>query len=138
MKNKTILVMVSTLIIVSSSLVSCGGDGDTTLEGYVEKNPDVQERIEKSLSSMGTDEMTVEVSFDGNEIVLVGKLDTAYSNDIRKAIEKSMDKNDAEFDKAFKGAIEQIEGYSKIPGITIKLVMLDGNDEVVWSKDYAD
>ena len=135
--NRTFLVFVSVLVIIASAftLAGCGGDGQT-ISDYISKHPEIQEQINKSLASMESEDMSLDVQYDKNTVIIQGNLKQTYDEDMKKALRESIEDGEGVSGKAFEDTIAQIEQYSQIPGVEIKLVINNGDGSALWEKTY--
>lgn len=120
------------LFVVALAITGCGSSY-TDLEGYIKENPSARQSIDQTAEALSDDTMTTRIGFEKNTVVITETLGTAYSDNIVAKMKKSKDIVPSE---SFDEAISQLEEASGIEGVTVKLVLNNGNGEKILESEY--
>lgn len=131
---KTKYLVISMMFILSVALMGCGSASKASLESYMNDNPKAKTDIEKTISGMNDEEMTTDIEFEKNTIIITETLNTEYSDKIVKKMEEAFKEMP---ESSFTESIEQVENLSGIEGIKIKLVLKNGNGEPILEREYS-
>ena len=124
------------LLLVAAMLAGCGKNAPTTLEEYMDQNPQAKQKIEDQVKQMQDDDLIIKVEYEKNIVKITETMTTTYSKAITKKLKESFDKGKLENDETLQKLIKQIEDISMIPGIGIQVVINNGDETRIWSKEY--
>ena len=140
MKSKRIVsvVLICVMMVTSfAALTSCKKKEEKpkTLEEFVEKSDSAKEELSQISDSMSNDLMdgTMEVVGDDIIIKLTFKetYDEKYFDEMSKAMEEKLD----DYKETFNDALSEIEKNSGIEDIGLKMVVLNGDGQDIYSVD---
>lgn len=141
MKHNRILPILLAMVFcltVSIALTGCETE-PKTLEDYLTDSPSAQQEIEESLSGLNNNDMDVSVAYDQNRIIITGDMKTTYKKRVLKAMKKSYKKYmQKHLEEPMLKAISSIEQDTGIEGVSIQVIINNGNGEEIWSGVYPE
>ncbi len=139
MKRYNFIAFAITLILcLAATFVLTGCETEQkTLEDYLNDSPSAQQEVEEALSGLNNSDMDVTISYDQNRIIITGQMKTTYKKKVLKAMKKSyrkyMKKN---LTDPMEDAISSIESETGITGVSIQVIINNGNGKEIWSGVY--
>ncbi len=136
--TRALLAAVAVLLGVAMAmgLTGCGQE-TKTLQEYLEESPSAMQDVEESLAGLNNADMDVSTDYKGNEIIITGDLKTTYKKSVLKTIKKSYKKNMAKtLTEPMEEAVVNIERDTGITGVTIRVIINNGNGKEIWSEVY--
>lgn len=122
--------LVLSLLLAMSMLLTGCGNSPANLEEYVNSNEELAQEIE-SYSASGMD-----IDITGDTLTYTYKYDQTFDDAtaalMTTELEKAMSSMDSTFESVKNTLIEET-GFS---GIVVKIVYTDGNDAVLYEKEY--
>ena len=140
MKSRRIisLVLIVSLLITSvAALSSCKKKEEEpkTLEDYVERSESAQEELNQISDSMSNDLMDGKMDVSGDDIIITltfkKTYEEKYFDDMKKAMEEKLD----DYKSTFNDALSDIEKNSGIEDAGLKLIVLNGDGQEIYSVD---
>ena len=136
--KRIVMSLAAALLLIMTALAVTGCDSEPkTIEYYLSESPSAQQDIEESLAGLNNGDMDIEVTYEGNKIIVNCNLKTTYKKKVRKALRNSykkyMKKNLRE---PMENAIASIERETGISGVQIQLIINNGNGKKIWSHTY--
>ena len=137
MKRSSLIILAIAMILVTAfALSGCGGE-QKTIEDYLSESPSAQDDIESSLAGIANNDMNYAISYEQNRIILTCTMKTTYKKSVLKTIKKSykkyMKKNLTE---PMENAVSDIERETGIDGVSIQVIINNGNGKEIWSRIY--
>lgn len=141
MKKRTTKALLTTIMLlltlsVTAFLTGCGGT--TTLEDYINGNKDektaMDEEIDKANNMLSQSGMTASIDIKENTITYKYKFDQTFDDTQIDAAKEYMQQYvDA---MSLEDMAKTFEEKSKIEGISIRVVCVDGNETEIFSTEY--
>lgn len=137
MKRFASIIIAAALIAVTAFAV-CGCNSEPkTIEDYLTESPSAQQDIEESLSGLNNNDMDVQVTYEQNRIIITCSLKTTYKKNVLKTIKKSYKKYmKKHLTEPMENAVASIERETGISGVTIQVIINNGNGKEIWSQTY--
>ena len=131
-------IILAAVMILTAAFILTGCETETkTLEDYVSESPSIQEQIEDSLSGLNNSDMDVTVSYDENRIIITGTMKTTYKKNVLKTMKKSYAKYmKKHLPETMDNAVAGIENDTHIDGVTIQVIINNGDGKEIWSETY--
>ena len=136
--KRAMAALLAALMTISTAFAVTGcGSEPKTIETYVTESPTVQQEIEESLKGLENSDMDVRVTYDQNRIIITCDMKSTYKKNVLKTIKKTyrkyMKKNLTEPMENAVGSIEQETG---ITGVSIQVIVNNGDGSEIWSQIY--
>ena len=137
MKRFASLMIAAALLVVTAFAFSGCNTEPKTIEDSLSESPSAQQDIEESLSGLNNNDMDVQVTYDQNKIIITCSLKTTYKKNVLKTIKKSYKKYmKKHLQEPMETAIVNIERETGISGVTIQVIINNGNGKEFWSETY--
>lgn len=140
MRKKVVLfLMITAVCSLVLFLAGCGSrsnesDHETrTLEKYVEGDPEIKTKLEKTLEDQANDLTKYSVEFEENCMVVTGTLSIKYSEYDIATTEKTFE---AISQQNADPQLEMIEELTDLSGVTVKYVFIDAEGTELFNKEY--
>ena len=135
---KRMLLTAAILLAFAAAFVLTGCESEPkTLEDYLIDSPSAQQEIEDSLSGLNNGDMDVSVAYDQNRVIITGDMKTTYKKTALKAMKKSYKKYmKKHLTEPMEKAVSSIEQDTGITGVSIQVVINNGNGNEIWSETY--
>ena len=137
MKRFASLIMAAVLAVVTALALSGCETEPKTIEDYLSESPSAQQDIEESLSGLNNNDMDVQVTYEQNKIIITCSLKTTYKKNVRKTIKKSYKRYmEKHLTEPMENAVANIERETGIEGVSIQVIINNGNGKELWSETY--
>ncbi len=138
-RNRTIkvLCLMVAMIVAAMALCACGEKEALSLEDMISENPQMAKDIEKNLGTIATEGVSPSLSYEGNTVLISLKYDKTYKDDDVEILTKAFEENGDVFDAGCEEAVENIKASTELSDITIKILVLNGDDTELWTKSYG-
>lgn len=137
-KNPIALVLIVAMVIVSAVVFAgCAGSEPATLEGYLAGNDEAQKQIGESLAGLQSDDMRVDVSYEGNKIIITCALKSTYEGDVVQAVRDAYVHSEETMKASLEASIQEIQESTELSGITIDVVVNNGDGSELWRGSYG-
>lgn len=136
--NNSIMIALAAILCLMAAfaLTACETE-QKTLEDYLNESPSAQQEIEESLAGLNNSDMDVTVSYDQNRIIITGQMKSTYKKRALKAMKKSYKKYMAKhLTEPMEKAVSNIESETGIEGVSIQVIINNGNGKEIWSGLY--
>lgn len=137
MKKITVIMTAFMMILTTVAFTGCGSEELKTLEDYLANNEEARQEVEKAVKEQSGDDMTVDVAYDGNNVIITSTLKTTYDEETLDAVSKAFDEAGDEFAKTIKESISQIEESTGITGVTMDVIIKNGDGKEIWKDHYT-
>ena len=137
MKKITILATAIMMIMTTVAFTGCGSSEPKTLEDYLANNEEARQEVEDAVKEQSGDDMAVDVQYEGNNVIITSTLKTTYDADTLKAVSDAFDGMGNELDNTIKESIAQIEETTGITGVTMDMIVKNGDGKEIWSKHFT-
>lgn len=135
---RRILLTAAMLLVSAAALILAGCESEPkTLEDYLIDSPSSQQEIEDSLAGLNNGDMDVSVTYDQNRVIITGDMKTTYKKTALKAMKKSYKKYmKKHLTEPMEKAVSSIEQDTGISGVSIQVIINNGNGNEIWSETY--
>lgn len=131
-RDKFISGIIIAMMLAMTIMFSGCGSQPSTLEEYIDSNEDAKATLE----SMSSGSKGLDVTVDDNTIIYTytysDTLDSSVIDAIADELEKTIDKSSS----TFTTLADTMEEETKIEGISVKVVYLNGDGSEIFSKEY--
>lgn len=135
-KIMKLLTAAGVIVCMVMGMAGCGeSESPQTLESFMEENPSVAEEIDNQIES--SDLYGVTVDYEKNCCILTMKYTETYDETVAEQLGKSLEEQDETLAESCRESIKLIEDESGLSGISFKVVFLNGDDTVLWEKEYT-
>lgn len=137
--NRKIKSIIATLMIIAAAVAfaGCGENEPKTLEDYLTSNDEARQEVETAMKIQGGDDMDVNVSYSGNNILITSTLKTTYDTDMIDAVSKAFDSQKENLQTSVQESIRQIEESTEITGVSVDVVIKNGDGTEIWKNHYT-
>lgn len=132
--------LILALAMVAASAVAfagCGVAEPKTLEDYLADNEEAQKQIDESLAGMQSEEMSVNVAYEGNKIIITCPLKTTYEGDVANAVRDAYDAAEPDMKASMESSIREIQESTGLSGITIDVIVNNSDGSELWRSSYG-
>ena len=137
MKRFASLITAVALVVMTAFVMSGCETEPKTIEDYLTESASAQQDIEESLSGLNNNDMNVQVTYDQNRIIITCTLKTTYKKNVLKTIKKSYKKYmKKHLTEPMENAVANIERETGISGVSIQVIINNGDGKEVWSETY--
>ncbi|MCI7146357.1 MAG: hypothetical protein MR991_07970 [Clostridiales bacterium] len=135
-KAMKLLTAAGVIVCMLMGMAGCGGsESEMTLESFISDNPEVGEEIDNQIES--NDLCDISVDYDKNCCIVTMKYKETYEGNLVDQISEAIESQDEALAESCNESIKLIEDESGISGISFKVVFLNGDDTVLWEKEYT-
>lgn len=137
-RKKAVPAIMIGLLFALAALMMTGCETEQkTLEDYLADSPSAQQEIEDSLSGLNNSDMDVAVTYDQNRVIITCDMKTTYKKKVLKAMKKSYRKYmEKHLTEPMEKAVSNIEQETGVSGVTIQVIINNGNGKEIWSEVY--
>ena len=125
MKRFASLITAVALVVMTAFVMSGCETEPKTIEDYLTESASAQQDIEESLSGLNNNDMNVQVTYDQNRVIITCTLKTTYKKYMKKHLTEPME-----------NAVANIERETGISGVSIQVIINNGDGKEVWSEIY--
>ena len=132
--------LILALAMVAASAVAfagCGVAEPKTLEDYLADNEEAQKQIDESLADLQSEDMTLDVAYEGNKIIITCPLKTTYEGDVAGAVRDAYVAAEPDLKASMESSIREIQESTGIDGITVDLIVSNGDGSELWRGSYG-
>lgn len=139
MMKRTLTILITAVFMLATviSITGCGSE-PKTMEDYLDENPSAQQEIEDSLSGLENSDMGVSVSCEGNKIIITCEMKTTYENKVLDSIKSSYADYMTGLKEPMEEAVAGIEEETGISGVTIDVIVNNGDGSQIWKGSYPE
>ena len=119
-------------------LSGCGTKEKLTLADMVSQNPEMAKTIEEGLAELDAEGVSQSVNYKGNTVEVALKYDKVYKDSDVEILAKAFEDNGDIYESACAKAIAKIKKGAELEGVKIKVTVLNGDSEEIWSKVYKE
>ena len=128
--NSKTTLMSLILIMMLAFSVLLTGCGSPTLEDYTNEN----EEFAQQLTSAGTKGMSIDV--EDNTLTYAYKYEQKFDEETIKIMNSSLEDAITSMESSYESAKNRLVEETGIEDIVIKIIYTDGNDTVLYEKEY--
>lgn len=129
-KKSNLFLMGLLLTIMMSFLMILTGCGTPTLEDYANEN----EEFAQQITSPGTPGMSVTI--EDNTLTYSYKYEQKFDNTTIEIMNSNLEDAITSKDSSYEAAKNSLVEQTGIEDITVKIIYTDGNDTVLYEKEY--
>lgn len=134
MKKITIVATAIMMIMTTIAFAGCGSSEPKTLEEYLASNDEARQEVEDAVKAQNGDEMTVDVAYDKNNVIITSTLKQTYDEDTLEAVSEAFKANSEDLTKTVKESIAQIEESTGITGVSMDVIIKNGDGKEIWKE----
>ena len=135
--KKKLLIIITSMMLVLTALVCTGCDKDPkTLEDYLADSPETRQEIRDAVAGIENKDMKADVSYESNKITVICKFKTKYKGEVLEKMSKSYRKSAKKMAEPVQDAIEWIEAETGFSGVTIDVIVKNGNGKRIVKESY--
>ena len=137
MKKITVIMAAIMMLAATVAFAGCGASEPKTLQDYMTDNEEARQEVEKAIDAKGSDIMDVDVAYEGNNIIINATLKETYPEDTLEAVSKTMESVAVESESTMRSVIAQIEESSGVSGVSMDVMIKNGDGKQLFSKHYT-
>lgn len=137
MKKKITIIMTAVMMIATAiAFAGCGESEPKTLEDYLANNEAARQQVEEAIKAQSGEDMNVDVSYKGNNITMTCTLATTYEEGMIDDVSKAFQDQEDTMKSTIQKSIQQIEESTGITGVSIDLIIKNGDGTEIWKGQY--
>ena len=137
MMKKRFSLLITALMLLLTSVFMTGCETDPkTLEDYLADSPETRQQIRDAVAVVENKDMTADVSYEANKIIVKCKFKTKYKGKVLEKMSKSYRKSTRKMAEPVQDAIEWIEAETGFSGVTVDVIVKNGNGKRIVKETY--
>ena len=138
MKNKLTAIIAAIMMLTTAVAFSgCGETEPKTLEQYLADNESARQEVEDAVKAESGDDMTVDVAYEGNNIIVTSTLKTTYDEETLDAVSEAFEGLGEDLGNNIKTSISQIEEDTGITGVSMDVIIKNGDGKEIWKEHFT-
>lgn len=134
MQSRLLVVILAILLIFV--LAACSNRLPTSVGEFIDTNQGVKDHMVSKLSSLDNANMTTQIEYYNNTIVIRGTANATYSQELVKKMREGFDKSELANEDLFRNEIAEIEDASGLHGVSIIISINNADGTNIWEKEY--
>lgn len=123
-------------VISAAALTGCSSE-PKTLEEYLSENAGAAQEIEESLSGLENDDMGLNIEYKKNKVIITCEMKTTYEEPVVSTLKKVYSEQvEKELGPALEEAAREIESETGIQGVSIDMLINNGDGSELWKGTY--
>ena len=135
MKKSFSLLITALMLLTAVFMTGCETD-PKTLEDYLADSPETRQQIRDAVAVVENKDMTADVSYEANKIIVKCKFKTKYKGKVLEKMSKSYRKSTRKMAEPVQDAIEWIEAETGFSGVTVDVIVKNGNGKRIVKETY--
>jgi|GEM_PF-5565639 len=138
MKKRITAILAAMMMLATAvAFTGCGESEPKTLEEYLANDEAARQEVEEAVKEQSGDEMTVDVAYEGNNVIITSTLKETYDENTLDAVKKAFEGMGDDLDRNIKESISQIEESTGITGVTMDVIIKNGDGKEIWKNHFA-
>ncbi len=137
--KKTLLIILAGVMALTFAFAfaGCGEMEPKTLEEYVNSDPSAKEGIDNAVRALEDDDMTVEVAYDRNTIVVTGTMKTTYADDLIESVRVKCQETGEQIEPQAAEMITELEEVIGSDDVGMEVIINNGDGTEIWRNSYT-
>ena len=138
MKKRITAILAAMMMLATAvAFTGCGESEPKTLEEYLANDEAARQEVEEAVKEQSGDEMTVDVAYEGNNVIITSTLKETYDENTLDAVKKAFEGMGDDLDRNIKESISQIEESTGITGVTMDVIIKNGDGKEIWKNHFT-